>query len=122
MLGNFHKSKQMEIAAEFTEETRQALRALVERERRRTGSLMVAYENVAAMIGASSSYIQKFLAKDPIIKEPRITLFLNIRAAYDSLCERVEMDNRSDERRLRARQGRLNAAFKSSITQSEIEG
>jgi hypothetical protein len=77
-------------AAALTSSTRSALGALVERETRRVGSRTVAYEIVAQSVGSSSSWIRKFLAKSEGVKEPRITLFQNIRANYDNLCNRVE--------------------------------
>ena len=80
--------------------TRSALGALVDREVRRTGSRTVAYEIVAQSVGSSSSWIRKFLAKSEEVKEPRITLFQNIRASYENLCSRVEQENRDDEHRL----------------------
>lgn len=89
--------------------TRSALGALVEKEARRVGSRTVAYEIVAQTVGTSSSWIRKFLAKSEEVKEPRITLFQNIRAAYDNLCERVESENRMDELRLRTLKGEFNA-------------
>ncbi|PDT71714.1 hypothetical protein CO683_00715 [Bradyrhizobium ottawaense] len=99
VLTKFARKKAMSAAA-LTSITRNALGALVEREERRTGSRMVAYEVVAQTIGASSSWVRAFLGKSEGVKEPRITLFQNIRASYENLCSRVEQENRDDERRL----------------------
>lgn len=96
-------------SAAFTSTTRTALGVLVEKEARRVGSRTVAYEYVAQRVGTSGSWIRKFLRESEEVKEPRITLFLNIRAAYDQLCERVESDNRADERKLLILRGDLNA-------------
>lgn len=96
-------------SAAFTSTTRTALGVLVEKEARRVGSRTVAYEYVAQRVGTSGSWIRKFLRESDEVKEPRITLFLNIRAAYDQLCERVESDNRADEHKLRILRGDLNA-------------
>jgi hypothetical protein len=85
------------------------LGALVEREERRVGSRTVAYEIVAQSVGPSSSWVRKFLAKSEEVKEPRITLFQNIRASYENLCSRVELENRNDERRLRLIKGEIDA-------------
>lgn len=93
----------------LTSATRSALGAMVEKEARRVGSRTVAYENIGKMIGASSSWIKKFLANTGEVSEPRITLFENIRWAYNNICERIEADNRADERRLQALRGSLNA-------------
>lgn len=96
-------------AAALTSITRNALGALVEREERRTGSRMVAYEVVAQTIGASSSWVRAFLGKSEVVKEPRITLFQNIRASYENLCSRVEQENRADELRLKLIKGEIDA-------------
>lgn len=96
-------------AAALTSITRSALGALVDREERRTGSRTVAYEIVAQSVGSSSSWVRKFLAKSEEVKEPRITLFQNIRASYENLCSRVEQENREDERRLMLIKGEIDA-------------
>lgn len=85
---------------EFNTATKGALRALVDREAVRTGSRTVAYEVVAQTIGASSSWIRKFLSDNEAVKEPRMTLFSNIRASYESLCTRVEQEHQSELVRL----------------------
>jgi hypothetical protein len=108
VLSKFVRRNPMSAVA-LTNITRSALGALVEREERRVGSRTVAYEIVAQSVGASSSWIRKFLAKSEEVKEPRITLFQNIRASYENLCNRVEQENRDDERRLMLIKGDLNA-------------
>ena len=116
MLFRSNKGQNMSSAA-LTSATRSALGALVERETRRTGSRSVAYEHVAQMVGASSSWIQKFLRDSGEVKEPRITLFQNIRAAYGQLCERVEHENEQDERRLLVLKGQIDAVTQGAGTQ-----
>lgn len=101
--------------------TRSALGAMVERESRRVGSRTVAYENVARMIGASSSWVKKFLADRGEVSEPRITLFENIRQAYNNICERIEADNRADEQRLRILRGQMNAVTEGSDAKTDTE-
>lgn len=96
-------------SAALVSTTRSALGAMVDKEASRTGSRTVAYEHVAQMVGASSSWIKKFLADTGEVKEPRITLFQNIRAAYSNICERIETDNRADELRLQALKGQMDA-------------
>lgn len=96
-------------AAALNTITRSALGALVEREERRTGSRTLAYEIVAQSVGASSSWVRKFLSKSEEVKEPRITLFQNIRASYENLCSRVEQENRADELRLLLIKGDIDA-------------
>lgn len=106
-------------AAALTSITRSALGALVEREERRTGSRMVAYEQVAQTIGASASWVRAFLSKSEGAKEPRITLFQNIRASYDNLCNRVEQENRTDELRLKLIKGEIDAVTESFIRKAD---
>jgi hypothetical protein len=108
VLSKFARKKAMSAAA-LTSITRSALGALVEREERRTGSRMVAYEIVAQTIGASASWVRAFLGKSEAVKEPRITLFQNIRASYENLCSRVEHENRADELRLKLIKGEIDA-------------
>lgn len=106
-------------AAALTSITRSALGALVEREAKRTGSRTLAYEIVAQSVGSSSSWIRKFLAKSEEVKEPRITLFQNIRASYDNLCNRVEQENRSDELRLKLIKGEIDAVTEGFLGKTE---
>jgi hypothetical protein len=108
VMSKFARKKAMSAAA-LNSITRSALGALVEREERRTGSRMVAYEVVAQTIGASASWVRAFLAKSEAVKEPRITLFQNIRASYENLCSRVEQENRADELRLKLIKGEIDA-------------
>lgn len=107
--------------AALTATTRSALDALVAREERQTGSRVRAYENVARDIRISSSWVRKFLAQSEEVKEPRITLFQNIRAAYEDLCNRVEQENRADELRLRLIKGEIDAVTEGFITQGVRE-
>lgn len=94
---------------------------LVERETRRVGSRSVAYEIVAQTVGSSASWIQKFLRDSGEVKEPRITLFLNIRAAYDQHCERIEKENEQDELRLRVPKGQMHAVTEGVGTKDRAE-
>jgi hypothetical protein len=105
-------------SAALTTSIRDALGELVDREQQRVGKRTTAYENVARAVGSSSSWIRKFLAESHEVKEPRITLFQNIRAAYDNLVERIELENRADEMRLLALKGQIHAATKSDHAQS----
>lgn len=69
--------------------SRNAAVALVEREERRTGSRMLAYEIVAQTVGTSAEWIRKFVRGEEA-KEPRLTLGFNIMTVYRQVCERVE--------------------------------
>jgi hypothetical protein len=69
--------------------SRNAAAALVDREERRTGSRMVAYEIVAQTVGTSSEWLRKFI-KPNGPKEPGITLGFNVLQVYRQVCNRVE--------------------------------
>ena len=116
MLPKTDKGLPMSPAA-LVADTRSMATELVRREERRVGSRAVAYEIVAQTVGISSSWLRKFVSERSEVKEPRITLFQNIRVAYDNLCERVELENRNDELRLRLLKDRTNAAIESLPTQ-----
>lgn len=88
--------------------TRAQANELVARAERTTGSRMAAYEKVARDVGSSSGWIRKFV-RGYEAKEPRATLYENIKAHYEAFCDRVEQDNRADEQRLRALRGNSNA-------------
>lgn len=66
---------------DITRAARDAATALVNREYRRTMSRMVAYENVAATIGASSSWLRKFVNCYPDAK-PDLVVGFNILVHY----------------------------------------
>lgn len=89
-------------SAAFTSTTKSALKALIERETIRTGSRTVAYEVVAQTIGASTSWIRKFLTYDDKVAEPRYALFHNIASYYDSICTRVEQEQQTERARYAA--------------------
>jgi hypothetical protein len=120
VLSKIVRRKPMSTAA-LTSTTRSALGALVERETRRTGSRTLAYEIVAQSVGSSSSWIRKFLSKSEEVKEPRITLFQNIRASYENLCSRVEQENRNDEQRLMLIKGEIDAVTEGFVAEADRE-
>lgn len=86
----------MSSASTVTDATRSALDILVDREERRIGSRDLAFENIAQLVGASSSWLKKFIGRSDEVKEPRLTLFLNIRAAYETMCNRVEQEQQAE--------------------------
>lgn len=69
--------------------SRNVAAALVDREERRTGSRMVAYEIVAQSVGTSSTWLRSFLSTNGA-KEPRLTVGMNLIQVYRQVCERVE--------------------------------
>lgn len=100
--------------------TRAQATELVARAERNTGSRMAAYEQVARTVGTSSGWIRKFV-RGYEAKEPRATLYENIRANYEALCARVEQENRADELRLMALRGTRNEIDTWLDTQGQVE-
>ena len=78
---------------DLTSTTRTAIGAMIDREEARVGSREVAYERVAKAINASHSWVKKFSRNDPDAAEPRMSLFLRIRIAYEDFCARVEQEH-----------------------------
>ena len=100
-------------SAAFTSTSKSALKALIEREAIRSGSRTVAYEIVAQQIGASSSWIRKFLTYDDKVAEPRYALFQNIATYYDKICNRVEQEQFKERARLAALRAEIDAVNQS---------
>ncbi len=105
------KSKMSSV--EYTATTKSALQALVKIETGRTGSRTVAHENVARAIGASSSWIRKYIAYDNRVAEPRYAVFKNIASYYEKICARVEQEQQIERDRLAALRVELDAFDKS---------
>jgi hypothetical protein len=105
-------------SATITNLTRSRANALVERAERQTGSRMAAYEMVAQTVGVSPGWLRK-LIKGYEAKEPRATIYENIRAHYEAFCNRVEQENKIDEARLRLLAGNPYAADQSSREETE---
>lgn len=82
--------------------------ALVDREERRIGSRMVAYEVVAQTVGTTASWLRSFLSTNGA-KEPGFVIGLNLIEAYRRVCERVEQAG-DRERQLKEN---VNAALES---------
>lgn len=97
-------------AAEMTVLARHAAAAFVERETRRTGSRMVAYEIVAQSVGTSASWLRKFISGGSEAKEPSWTVGWNILAAYRRVCERVEQAAENERAQARALERQIDAA------------
>ena len=95
---------------DLTSTTRSAIGVMIDREERRVGSRETAYANVARAINASRSWVKKFSLDDPDVAEPRISLFLRIRFAYESICARVEEEHFNELMKIQKLQGELNAA------------
>lgn len=88
--------------------SRSAAEALVDREERRTGSRMTAYEIIAQTVGMSPDWLRKYISEKEG-KEPRLTTGFNLMAMYSRVCDRVEQAG-DNERKLK---GEIDAAIQS---------
>jgi hypothetical protein len=94
-------------------EARPFLADMVEREKRRTGSKMVAYETVASLIGRSSSWVRKAIpGYDGLGLDHRV--FVKIAAAYIRLCGHFEAAGDKEREAIAALLERANAAVESN--------
>lgn len=82
----------MQRAADLTSPM---LDALVRHAERRTGSRMLAYDAVARTIGATSSWVRKFVGNQPVRLDA--DTFLRIHATYQANCD--HWDAQADEDR-----------------------
>lgn len=82
----------MQSAADLTSPM---LDALVRYAERRTGSRMLAYDTVARTIGATGSWVRKFLGNQPVRLDA--DTFLRIHATYQANCD--HWDAQADEDR-----------------------
>lgn len=87
--------------------------ALVERQERQTGSRMGAYEQVAAMVGVSASWLRKLIGRQNVVIEAHE--FLNLAQAYRSLCERIEAAAEAERNRARELRSQADEAVESAL-------
>lgn len=95
-------------SAQINGHTRLQATELFESAKRKLGSKMLAYERVASAIGVSPGWFRKYV-KGYEAKEPKASVYENIRAHYSAFCERIEQENEQDELRLHALRRELNA-------------
>lgn len=93
MLSKINRKMRMTSVALANETVRLMASRIFEREKGRTGSKMVAYDDAASEVGASASWLQKFLRGSPGVTL-KLERCLNIAAAYDRLCEAIAADQR----------------------------
>jgi hypothetical protein len=98
---------------DLSDATKTALGILLDKEEIRWGSREVAYDQVARAIGASSSWLKKYLSPQSAVADPRLDLFDRIRVAYIKLCERIEQENRLEEARITALKDHLDETTES---------
>lgn len=104
----------MVTAADTLARARPLVAALVEREERRCGSRMAAYDIIGGAIGKSPSWVRKLLGRqDQVAVE--LHDFLNIALAYRRLCQRVEGAAERERKRAAALRREANAALESTL-------
>jgi len=96
--------------SDFKGAAHKALGLMVEHEERKAGSRDVAYENVANAIRMSSSWVKKSVLDADFMRKPRVTLFHNIKAAYERLCENIEAEHQAELKKLAKLKDEINAA------------
>ncbi len=101
-------------AAEPIESARELLSFVVERERRRAGSKIRAYEIVSVAIGRSRSWVEKIIGRQ---QGPGLSheTMLAIVAKYNAICERLEADAEHDRRLAAALRGHAHAAITGAL-------
>jgi len=92
----------MITSAQVTDLTRMRATEMVSHAARKNGSLMRGYEAVAKSVGVSPGWLRRFIKDYEAAKEPKATVYENIRANYEAFCNRVEQENEKDELRLQA--------------------
>jgi len=108
----------MITSAQVTDITRLRATELVSHAARKNGSLMRGYEVVARSVGVSPGWLRRFIKNYEAAKEPKATVYENIRANYEAFCNRVEQENEKDELRLQALRRGPNA--RTEITTEKI--
>ena len=106
------RKRTMITAAAIADQARPFAAALVESAEPRLGSRMRAYEQVAATLGVSASWLRKLIGRQHVAVAAHA--YLNLAAAYRSLCERIEAQAESEKLRAPAIQEQLNAVLASA--------
>lgn len=111
----------MSPAAEMTLKARRSASFLVDREFSHTGSLMVAYQNVASAVGCSADWIRHFL--DPAsdrAKQPNWTVGHNLIAMYDAVCSRMEASSQKRRENIARREELINEIRQGRLRDREV--
>lgn len=105
-------------AAEPIESARELLSFVVERERRRVGSKIRAYEIVSAAVGRSRSWVEKIIGRQ---QGPGLSheTMLAIVAKYNAICERLEADAEHDRRLAAALREHAHAAITGALDEAQ---
>lgn len=108
------QKRTMQNSAHILGLARSAAATLVEREQRKTGSRMTAYEAIAASIGTSSSWVRKFVGRSPDVK-PDLVIGLNILSLYNTLCTRVEQEAEIERAKCHALRDEIHEATQGAL-------
>ncbi len=100
--------------------TRRMATLLVKRQERITGSKMTAYDDIAASIGASSSWLRDFIGRSPRVK-PDLQIGFNIITRYRQWCNLVEQEIENERALIAALRGPIDAVDLSALDLVELE-
>lgn len=107
------QGRPMLTAPQTAEQARPFAAELVARVERQTGSRMAAYERVASTVGVSARWLRKLIGRQPI--ELAAHEYLNIVAAYRSLCERIEAEAELERARAAALRRQADEALRGAM-------
>ncbi len=101
------------MGARVVTQTRAMAMFLVEREERRTGSRMAAYDVVASSVGTSTSWLRKFIGRQDVA--PDLVVGFNIRTLYLAWCSRVETEIENERALITRRRMEIDAVDLSAL-------
>lgn len=114
MSAKFEKNFAMSDVAYMARLPVRAARALIEREERKSGSRMVAYETVASAVGASADWLRDFVGPNPRVSLSFQTGW-NILSVYRQWCSRVEQEIANERALIAALKAEIDAATESTL-------
>ena len=103
----------MHSAVQMQDRVRPFACALIDYQHRRTGSRMAAYDRVADETGVSSSWLRRLVGRAHL--DLAAHEYLNILAAYASLCERIERQTEHERQITLALKGDADAAIEGAL-------
>ena len=98
---------------------REAAVFLVSHKEQQSRSRMLAYSQVARSVGASSSWLRKFVSDNDGAREPRWSVGEKIIQQYRSVCARIEADAIARNQRAQQYKGAINAILECNQTMGE---
>lgn len=110
----------MSDIAQMSSLPRSTMALWVKREHRRTGSRMVAYKNIARVVGTSESWVRKFHAGSSEAKEPSWSNGLRIIEGYKKAISLFDRAAETEEAEAQNLKRMINAA--TAINLEMVEG